>query len=989
MKNYAVIVLLALFGASAHAGELMHGFKLVRTQEIKEIGSTANLYEHVKSGAKLLYLTSEDDNKVFSISFRTPPANDTGLPHILEHSVLCGSRKFPSKEPFLELVKGSVKTFVNAMTYPDKTIYPVASRNDKDFKNLMDVYLDAVFFPNIHKDPLILKQEGWRYDIDEKTGELAYNGVVFNEMKGVFSSPEAVLERKTYHALFPKGTYSWESGGEPEFIPQLTQKMFTDFHKKYYHPSNSLILIYGNGDCEAHLKFLNEEYLNLFEKTHIDSEIVLPKAKPRPIEVSEVYSVNKGDSLKDKSYLAQAYGIGDATDPELVMGMDILAQILLQTDASPLKRALVEAGVGQEVDGDFDAGIKTPMLFIRAKKTEPGKKALFKKVIEKTLTNLVKNGIDRKLIEASLNRKEFYLRELEFRRYPKGLVFTGMVLESWLYEGDPLVRLQFEPVLAKIKKEAYSGYFEKLIQKHLLGNPHRALLTLTPRVNLDEQRSRKVAAELKKLKKSLSKAELEEIIAVSKSLKKKQQTPDSPEDLAKIPVLEIKDIDPKAEVLPLEHAEVNGVPFLLHDLPTNKIGYVNLLFDAGAVPEELIPYVSLLSEILGKVDTRKFKFGELTNEINAYLGGLGFESMPVSAKDSLDKFLPKFRVRGKALLERLPKLYELTEEVLLNSKFDDKKRIREIIQETKSGQEHAIVSSGNYYAGLRIQSYFSAAGKYQELTSGLKFYHFLVELDASYDKKSNEVVQNLKKVSQLLFNRNQLIVSFTGEKSDFKLAQPGLKKFVGVFPAEKLPLQKYKFETTAVNEGLVIPSKVQFVASGADYRKLGFEYTGAMQVLKNILSRDYLWNRVRVQGGAYGASADIGRSGQFIFSSYRDPNLQETFEAYAKAFGYIRDFGASDREMTKFVLGTVSQLDMPLTPSLKGETSDYYYLMGLSQKEIQKSRDQILGTRQKDIRALAEMVNQVVKKGNIAVIGSEGKIQQNKARFGKISSIIK
>ncbi|MGK5088526.1 insulinase family protein [Bdellovibrionota bacterium FG-2] len=970
-------------------GSVLQGFRLVRVQPGKEVDGIARIYEHEKTGARLLYLSTADDNKVFSISFRTLPSDDTGVAHILEHSVLCGSRKFPSKEPFLELVKGSVKTFVNAMTFPDKTMYPVASRNDKDFKNLMDVYLDAVFFPKVVEDPYILKQEGWRYEADPKTGELSYNGVVFNEMKGVFSSPESVLGRSMMHNMYPSTVYQHESGGLPSAIPTLTHENFVKFYKKYYHPSNSYIYLYGNGNIEEHLRFVNEGFLDQFSKIKPDSTVGVQGAFSKLKEVKETYSINEGDSLKDKAFLALGYSIGKSTDPETVLSMEMLAYLLTGTEAAPLKRALLEAKVGKEIDGDFDGDFLQPVFSITAKSTNANKKTALLDVTEKTLKDLVKNGIDKKLIEAAINRKEFLLREADFRGYPKGLVYNYKVLASWLYEGDPLAHLQFEPVLKKIREKAFSGYFENLIQTNLLGNKHRVLVQLEAKPGLDKKRDEKVRTDLAKLKKSLSPEKLKTIESEGAELQRRQKSPDTAENLAKIPMLELSDLDRKAEVLPIEQSKLAGVPFFTHSVFTSQISYLGLYFDTTAVPQELLPYIPLLAEMLGSVDTEKRSFKDLTNELNIHTGGLTYSSVPYSNKDSMQQIYPKFVVSAKALSEKLPKLSELTTEVLLHSRFTDHKRLKEIIEAERSNSESALQSSGHVFASTRTLSYFSNAGKYRELTGGISYYQFLVGLEKNFEKEADRISENLRKVSTLIFNRNTLIMSYTSPEADVVKHRPTLEGFVKALPDSEVKHQVYAYKFSADNEALIVPSKVYFVAQGADFKQLGFSYSGKMRVLRNVLRKDYLWNRVRVQGGAYGAMLEISSTGNFTFTSYRDPNLQETYDIYHKTPEYLATLNIPTRELNKYILGTISELDMPLTPSMKGEKAMAYYISKFTQSDIQKDRDEVLATQVSDLKGYTELVTKVIAKDYHAVVGGKPKIEANKAQFGKVVEVLK
>ncbi|HHY82556.1 MAG TPA: insulinase family protein [Clostridiales bacterium] len=967
--------------------KMTHGFRLLEHQEVKELNATAWLYYHEKSGARLLYLQNDDDNKVFCISFRTPPPDSTGVPHIMEHSVLCGSRKFPVKEPFVELAKGSLNTFLNAMTYPDKTMYPIASRNDKDFINLMDVYLDAVFYPNIYNKPEILMQEGWHYELEDKDQPLSYRGVVYNEMKGAFSSPEQVLFRKIQESLYPDTPYANESGGDPDYIPDLTQEDFIAFHRKYYHPSNSYIYLYGNGDMDAHLKFLNDEYLQHFDKAEIDSRLPeqAPFSKMRKVEVE--YSISANENPKDKTYLSLNYSVGRSTDPYLYLAFNILEYLLLENPAAPLKKALLEAGIGKDVFGSFDNYLLQPSFSIVVKDANESDSEAFLKITESTLKDLVSSGIDKRLVEASINYREFKLREADFGRTPKGLVYGIRCMDSWLYDEDPLMHLRFEETLAQIKKALTEPLFEQLIEKYLLNNNHSSMVIVKPKPGLAEEKEKEIHEMLQTYKAKLSEKEIQEIIYSTHELRKKQSEPDSPEDLSKIPMIELSDIEPKAEVLPLIEQEAAGVKILHHPMFTNGIAYLNLWFDSSAVPMDLIPYAGLLTNVLGKISTHNYQYEELAKEINIHTGGIEFsiQSLALNGKDGA--FVPKFMIRSKALISKLPKLLELLGEIIKTTVYQDKKRLKEIIQEVRSRMEMIINHSGNMMALNRLSSYFSPAGKYTELNSGIAYYHFLNDLERNFEARSNELIQKLENTAELIFRKNSLTVGITLPDEEYLNFIPVIEDFANSMPQRELPAASFEFSLNAANEGLLTPSKVQYVAKGYSFIRMGYGYSGTLQVLRTIANLDYLWNRVRIQGGAYGVSVNFTRSGMMLFASYRDPNLKETLDAYDGLVEYLSGFSADQREMNKYIIGTISRIDTPLTPQMKGEQSEINYFTGLSQEEIQRERDEILSTDAKSIQALASMVKDVLKNNYICVLGNEGKIRQNKDLFNNLVSV--
>jgi len=629
-------------------GKMYNGFKLLEESTINEINSKALLFQHEETGARLLKLENEDDNKVFSIAFRTPPKNSTGVAHILEHSVLCGSRKFPTKEPFVELIKGSLNTFLNAMTFADKTMYPVASRNKKDFFNLMDVYLDAVFYPNIYNYPQIFMQEGWHYELEDKNSDITYKGVVYNEMKGAYSSPESILMRKISESLFPNTTYGVESGGDPDFIPELSYEEFIDFHKKYYHPSNSYIFLYGDGDVLEELKFIQDNYLKDFHRLNIDSSIKIQPSFPKMREMTVDYPISPNEKEEDKTFLSLNFAVGKSTDKELYLAFDILEHLLLETPAAPLKKALIGANIGKDVFGIFDSSILQPSFSVVVKNSNEDKKDEFKQVVFNTLKDLVENGIDKKLIESSINIKEFALREADFGGYPTGLIYGIKCMDSWLYDGNPFMHLNYEPQLEKVKEALRSNYFERLIKEYILNNNHSSLLIVKPKKGLGEEKEEQLKKNLKSYKEKLSEKEINNLIEETTKLKERQTTSDSPESLKKIPLLSIDDIERNTEELPLELGEESGIKILKHNIFTNKIAYINLYFNTTVVPQELIPYVGLLSSVLGKVSTKKYSYEELSNEVNIHTGGIYYTATAYSDSKELDGFVPMLKIKAKA-----------------------------------------------------------------------------------------------------------------------------------------------------------------------------------------------------------------------------------------------------------------------------------------------------------------------------------------------------
>jgi Zn-dependent M16 (insulinase) family peptidase len=975
-------------GMDLKKGHLYNGFRLEEEDKIDEINSHARTFYHEKSGARLLYLESDDDNKVFSITFRTPPEDSTGVAHIVEHSVLCGSRKFPMREPFVELVKGSLNTYLNAMTFPDKTMYPVASRNSKDFRNLMDVYLDAVFYPNIYNYPETLMQEGWHYELEDKQSEITYKGVVYNEMKGVFSSPDAILEKRNFECLFPDTAYGVESGGDPESIPELTQDQFIDFHKKYYHPSNGYIFLYGDLDILDNLKFLDEEYLNNFDKIQVNSEITLQPTFAQKVEKVFEYSIAPNETVKDKTFISRNFVLGQAANSEICLAFQILEYLLLETPAAPLRNALIEAGLGKDVVGTFVKSILQPTFGVVITGTNEEDKAKFVQVMDKELKRLVAEGIDKILIEACINIFEFTLREANYGTRPKGLVYNIKCMDSWLYDVSTFIYLRYEEDLEKVKTALKTNYFEQLIEKYLLNNNHQALVTLRPQHGLAEEKDEEVRNQLAKYKASLSEIEINKLVEQTARLKKLQQTPDSPEALATIPLLTLQDIEKKAEELPLVEKKESGVPVLLHPLQTNAIAYVNMYFDTCNVPQQYLPYMYLLSEVLGKLSTQQYEYTELSNEININTGGIIFDVAVFTARTNDAEYLPKFIIKGKSLVEKLPQLLKLVEQMVAYSRFDNGKRMKELIQEIKSNWDMNLFRRGQQLATNRVLSYFSPIAQYNEVGM-LAFYDFVATLEKDFAKISQEISKNLETVANYIFNKENLLVSVTVEEDNYSKFQEAFSDFHACLASTNEKPALYHFENQQQNEGLMTSGKVQYVVKGANFRKLGYSYHGSLKVLETILRYDYLWTRVRVQGGAYGGFARFERNGNMVLGSYRDPNLKETLTVYDETAQYLRNFSVDQREMTKYVIGTMSQLDTPLTPSQKGERATNNYIRNISQDMIQQERNEILATQQEHICKLADLMDDAMKKNYLCVLGNEQKIKENINIFQQVTNILK
>ena len=971
--------------------EELEAYELIEKREIGELNSTGYYLKHRKTGTKVCLLSNDDPNKVFYIGFRTPAPNDTGVPHILEHSVLCGSRKFPVKDPFVELAKGSLNTFLNAMTYPDKTVYPVASCNDKDFQNLIHVYMDAVFYPNIYEREEIFRQEGWHYELESEGGELTLNGVVYNEMKGAFSSPEGVLEREILSSLYPDTTYANESGGDPAAIPELSYQEFLDFHSRYYHPSNSYIFLYGDCDMAEKLDWLDREYLGGFDYLAIDSEVRTQAPFEKTAEVVKEYSVSAEESLEDNTYLSYNKSVGDTMDEKLYLGMQVLEYVLLTMPGAPLKQALLDAGIGQDIMSSYDNGVKQPIFSVIAKNANESQKEAFVQTIEEELTRLVKEGLDEKALRAGINYFEFRYREADFGSYPAGLMYGLQAFDSWLYRDDSVfLHLEALDTFAFLKEQAGEGYFEDLIEKYLLKNPHGSIVIIRPKRGLTAEQDEALRKKLAAYKESLSEEEIREIIAFTEHLKEYQSEPSSQEELAKIPLLERGDIEKKAAPFQNEESFAGRVKLVHHDLFTNGIGYVTLIFKAGGIPSELIPYLGLLKSVLGKVDTEHYSYGEFSTELNLHTGGISCSvgSFDRVREEEKGTFEAVFEVRSKALYEEMRTAFSMMREMMMTSDFGDGKRLIELTAEVKSRLQMAFQTAGHSMASLRAMSYFSQSACFSDATGGVEFYRFIEKLYENFDSRKEETAQKLKELTRFLFRPENLIVSYTGEKRSLE----GLKTEVEELAKELYPDTAEKPRVWCIcpdneNEGLKTSAQIQYVARAGDFGKAGLPYTGALRVLRTIMSYDYLWNNVRVKGGAYGCMNNYGRTGSAYMVSYRDPNLEKTNQIFEDSVSYTEHFEASERDMTKYIIGTISSMDTPLNPNAKGSRSMGAWMTGLTEEDVQKERDEVLSCTEKDIRALAPYLKEMLSQNHLCVIGNEEKLEEQKELFDKLESL--
>jgi len=996
--------------------KLIHGFALEREQEIPELAATARIYRHAKTGGRLLSLISPDENKVFGVAFRTPPTDSTGLPHILEHSVLCGSRKYPVKEPFVELIKGSLNTFLNALTFPDKTCYPVASANLQDFYNLVDVYLDAVFFPSL--TPNTLKQEGWHYDVERAEDPLAFKGVVFNEMKGVYSSPDSLLGEYSQRSLYPDTCYGLDSGGDPERIPDLTFEQFMDFHKRFYHPSNAYAFFSGDDDPEKRLAML-DEYFSQFDAPapgQPASEVELQPSFEKPQRFVHPYAADaavpepmaEGDEGDDddgaeggegaaRAMCTVNFGLPDTQSPDLSLAFEVLEHVLIGLPSSPLRKALVDSGLGEDLTGggletdlrqmSFSVGLKGLATANNAAEATADK---VEALVLDTLRQLAEDGLHLDDIRAGINSVEFDLRENNTGSYPRGLVVFFEALATWLYDGDPLAHLPFEGPLARLKARLDKGekVFEDLIRTHFLHNTHRTLVILVPDTALGAQREGAEQARLKAVKDSLSTRDVERLVAETHELHALQEAPDAPEDLARIPRLTPADLPRENAAIPHEAVALPGLPedgakTFVHDLPTSGVVYLDLAFDLAGVPDELIPLVPILGRTLLEMGTKRSSFVDLSRNIAMTTGGLWAQTFVSSVRgQGPNAAAQRLFLRGKATAEKLPSLLGLITEVLTEADFSDAERLGKIILESKARREQRLIPSGHALASTRLKARTGVAQAMNEAMGGLTGLNFVRDLARRMDTAPEGVSADLHRLLSLLLSRRGLLVNLTTDAKAIKEALPRIAEVVGGLPDASMGTAPRAIPELPLREGLCLPAQVNYVAAGGNARALGQEPGAAASVVAKFLRAGYLWERVRVQGGAYGASCAYSRlSGNLVFASYRDPNVTRTLDAYAGVGPYLTSLHIDPSELEKSVVGSIGDMDHYMLPDAKGFTALARELTGEDADYRQAAREAVFATSQKDFAAFGEAVNAVLANGPMVVAGGRDGLEKANLDF--------
>ena len=967
-------------------------YDVLLNKYIEEVNSDAWLLKHKKTGARIVLLSNEDDNKVFNIGFRTPVDDNTGVPHIIEHTVLCGSKNFPVKDPFMELVKGSLNTFLNAMTYPDKTVYPVASYNDKDFKNLMHIYMDAVFNPNIYEDDKIFRQEGWHYELEDKNASLKINGIVYNEMKGVYSSIDGIAGRVTAQSLFPDNGYKNESGGDPDYIYDLSYEAYLDFHRKYYHPSNSYIYLYGDMDMCERLEWMDKEYLSNYDRLEINSEIKKQKPFDKTFEMTKEYAISDNEKEEESAMLTSNYVIGDNLDAKLMLSFKILKYALMEIEGAPLKQAIIDAGIGKAVYGSFEDDILQPVYSIVAKNANINDRDKFVNIIEKTLCNIVEKGIDKNTLSAGLNSIEFETKESDFGTIPKGLMWGLDVMAGWLYDDNkPFIHLETNKIFDELREDINTDYFENLIQEYLIKNTHHSVVVLAPKKGLTEEKENMLEEKLAQMKAQMNEDDINKLIKQTKELEKFQEMPSTPEELKVIPLLKIEDINPEPKPFISKRSEEQNITILHSNIFTNGIGYADIVFDCSDMPQKYHQYIGLLKHLLTYMNTDR-GYMDLNMDIDLNLGGLAFDTgLYINNKNN--KIILDMEIHVKALYEKLEKAYDIIEEVILKTKFDDTKRLKEILEELKLRINRRIVNGGDSSARLRAMSYYSKAYFLREQTAGIAFYEFVKDIVDNFDDKKDYVAAMLKETMEKVFVKDNIILNYAGDEESFdKVKNYTVKLKSNMFDKKneyKEQFDGWKFTPKQKNEAFITSGQVQYVAMAGNYNDFDGEYpyTGSFLVLGNIMRTKYLWNNIRETGGAYGCNCIVGRNGDGFFNSYRDPKLAETIDVFRRASDYTQKFDVDEREMRKYIIGTISLMDTPVNAADTSARELTNYIAGITYDSLRKTRHEVLSTTVEDIQSLAPLVKKITDRNNICVVGSKSAVEKSKDLFKEIKEL--
>lgn len=954
-------------------------YELLGEEFVEELNSTIFHLKHQKTKAEVLYIKNEDEIKTFGIGFRTPPVDSTGVAHIVEHCVLSGSRKYRTKEPFMNMINSSMQTFLNAMTYPDKTVYPIASRNDKDFFNLMDVYLDAVFYPRIKEVKEIFLQEGWHLELENPEAELKYNGVVYNEMRGAYSDADSQIHELLSRKLHPGSTYDHDSGGDPHEIVKLTYEDFIAFHERYYHPSNSYIFLNGKMDIERVLEYIDREYLSDFDYQNPNSDIIMNKAFKEARRLEDFYSIGRDDEVKDRSYYIYGVDLGLSTNLTDNYMRSLLTDILIDSDSSILLEPLLESKLGEDFYSMTSSSLPLD-LYLVAKGTDGESLEDFVNLIDNELKKAVKNGIDRDLIEAGLNSSEFNLKELGMHR---GVILGVTALRGWLYGGSPIDSLKFKETLEEIKSKIDENFIESYIEEKILNNPNKIHLLVKPEQGLFQNKDDKLKADLAQYKAKLSQEEIDKLVKETQNLYNYQLQKDTKEDRDTIPKLQLEDISPGVRRLKIKEKKSHGIKSFHTDEFTNGIYYSNLVFNLKILEKDELPYAGLVRDLLSCVDSENYSFKDLNNQIDIHTGGIHFVTNAFEDTKSED-YSVIMAVSGRAVPEKIDKYLELTEELLLNSKFDDISRIKDVLTMTRAELESNVEQSGHSLISSEVNSMMNDVVDISNIMGGRKYLFFIREILEKLENNPDGVLEKIKSVYRIIFNDNFLL-SIAGEESWYDKSLEWAQDFKGKLSnfKENLTFQKEEIRSLALTSS----SNVVYVSDGFNYLEYGEKFSGKMRVLARILSGDYLHTQIRAKGGAYGAGISINQKGNVTTFSYRDPNLDDTFKVYDEIYKYLEKLEVSQEELTNYIISTMNQFDPPITPAQYASLAISRHLTNLREKDLEKLKEEAISTTPEDIKNYAQMFKDSLNHKYYAVLGSKDLIDGSKRKYEKVLKI--
>ncbi|MCV6599776.1 MAG: insulinase family protein [Alphaproteobacteria bacterium] len=955
-----------------------NGFQLLETQNIKAIDSIANLYVHTISGAKLLHIQNKDNDKVFSISFKTPPNNNTGVSHIIEHCVLLGSRKYKTKAPIVDMSKGSLKNYVNAMTFNDKTIYSISSKNNKDFENYMDVYLDSVFFPKFMKDKRIFMQEGWHYNINSNNDQIKYKGVVYNEMLSTYSSPMSKLKDLINLSLYPDTPYKYSYAGDPDYIPNLRYEELKEYYLKHYHPQNSYFFIYGDGDIQKYLKHIDKEYLSKFKKTGENINIPLQNKFSERIRLSDYYDILSNDDISKNTYLSMNFVIGEAKNVDIHLISLVLKIILTDKSTGILRNSLLNSGIGDNVICNIGSGKQIHLSIIVAN-AEISQKSEFEDAIYYSLSRIISTGIDKGLLEKSVNIIEFNLLE-NYGYATKGSIYNMLSLSSWLYDGHPTDILSFNYHIKMLRDKIKSNFFEKFIETNLLNNQHSSIITLEPRKLLESKRN-SLQKKLEKHKESMDPNQLKLLIEENNELRTRQLTEDSKECIDTIPKLSINDINQTVPIHLQEIYKENNITIIYNNTCTQSVAYIELLFDTKILDCEEIKYLEVLTYLLGNLDTDTMTSYELSNAIYKSTGGIELLTRVYTDINNLDLYYPKMVVSSKVHSNKLLNMFYFINIIIKDTLIDNTTKIREILSTIKSKYQMTFNKFGDTFTSNRLTSYFSEPAKYQEEIKGFKFYWFIIKLIKDFDINSQDVIIKLNKVYKKVFNCYNLLISYTGDHVGFHEFMNHYEKALVGISNEKMEKLNHNFKAQQLNEGIMCSLSLQYISKGFNYKKLGYNYSGAMKVFQTIINNDFLYKKIRENGGAYGCKLLVQKNGNMMITSYKDPHLVRTLNMYNQTKIYFNNLNSESNILRNCIIGTISDLDRTLNPKASGIIKTSHYIRNITYTDLQKERDEILGVTVNELKEISNILQKVIDKNYLCVLGNNQKLKENETIF--------